>query len=438
MAFRAWNRGLAATTPIGPERNPYGVWLFNGTRWFPDPTFPGHSVCPGTTVAWAGQRDHWLIGGGFGERFEWPRLCRFDSHNHAWQPLEVPAATLQRVTPPPTPETPNPRPKAGAISVAACFAWDNCWFFGSFGAVLHWDGRGLADVSPERALGWLQGEYTAAVARRVRGDKWLGAAVGATSARLDEAPLPAQPGGAAPPQLYGSDGGPFSPLTFTPQTTAQENDPFRTDLVAVDFDAAGQGWVAGNPAGLRLSESAELEDPTPPPAREFSTPSPQPSPLQPVSSSGAAAGCTGPPPGRFTFTPFPTETQAAAQEGAFLWSSIAVIPGADEALAGGRMRRALASAGSGNEDARIGEPVVAQASCEGATSTTRFRVPDPLHPGQSAPADRGGSVTAIAATTSTDAWVATTSGRLENPNGFFFDGINERPHIYRLSPAEPR
>src|SRR5215472_2148826 len=47
LAFRSWNRGLAATTTgdsvnpnsSDPRKNPFGVWLFNGTRWYPDPTF---------------------------------------------------------------------------------------------------------------------------------------------------------------------------------------------------------------------------------------------------------------------------------------------------------------------------------------------------------------------------------------------------------------
>src|SRR5262249_19565413 len=47
MAFRAWNRGLAATTNPGASSTPFGVWLFNGNRWYPDPTFPGTRVCQG-------------------------------------------------------------------------------------------------------------------------------------------------------------------------------------------------------------------------------------------------------------------------------------------------------------------------------------------------------------------------------------------------------
>ena len=55
MAFRSSIRGLAATAPqVDGSNNPYGVWLFNGTRSFPDPTFPGNGACAGSTVVWAG------------------------------------------------------------------------------------------------------------------------------------------------------------------------------------------------------------------------------------------------------------------------------------------------------------------------------------------------------------------------------------------------
>src|SRR5262249_19019395 len=63
LAFRAWNRGLAATNAdLGST--PFRLWLYNGTRWYPDPTYPGPGPCPGGVVLWAGKLDYWLIGQG--------------------------------------------------------------------------------------------------------------------------------------------------------------------------------------------------------------------------------------------------------------------------------------------------------------------------------------------------------------------------------------
>ncbi len=33
--------------------------------------------------------------------------------------------------------------RTGSITSAACFAWNNCWFFGTYGTVVHWDGSVL-------------------------------------------------------------------------------------------------------------------------------------------------------------------------------------------------------------------------------------------------------------------------------------------------------
>ena len=62
---------------------------------------------------------------------------------------------------------------------------------------------------------------------------------------------------------------------------------------------------------------------------------PPPSPLVPVSISGASTTCAGTPERRFTFTP--PIFNAAEPPNSFLWSSIAVIPGSGEALAGGSL-----------------------------------------------------------------------------------------------------
>jgi hypothetical protein len=430
MAFRSWNRGLAATVEAQePARTAFGVWLFNGTRWFPDPTFPGHKTCPGRTIAWAGKLDYWLVGGP-SKGSKWAPLCRFDGELHEWEPLEVPKATLERVTPPTTPETPNPPPNEGSITAAACLTREDCWFFGTYGTVVHWDGKVLSDASPDRSQGWLQGEYTGAVARLDSAGNPFGAAVSATSERVATlGPLPAQPDGAAPPQMFGSSGEAFTPLVLNPPSTPQPGDPYRTDLVAVDFDSAGQGWVAGNPAGLSpwFESPGEAIDPQSPPAsRPFNPPhSAQPSPLVPVSATGRAARCTGPTETSFTYSPF------SDPAGAILWSSVAVLP-TDEALAGGRARLPTA-------EGEPAEPVIARSGCDGASTVTRFRIVDPTYtgagPAPPAPADRKGTITAITANAINDAWATTTAGTLPRPsNGF---PINERPHLYRLSDGQP-
>lgn len=416
MAFRAWNRGLAATTDP-TAGNPFGLWLFNGSRWFPDPTFPGSKTCPGNKVLWAGKLDYWLIGGEAG------KLCRFDGASIEWQPLELPAATKER-------KTEVIKESNGAevikskvgITSGACFAWHNCWFFGSFGTVVQWNGKKLIDASPELSQNLLQGEYAAAAAREGPAGESFGVAASTTSEALGDEPLSTQPG-EPPAQLYGSSGGAFTPLAFTPFTIASLNDPYRTDLVGVDVDPAGQGWVAGNPAGLRLVEAAgeagDENSPPQPTERVASPPDqPQDTPLQPISLSGAASACEGPPADRFTYA-----QEGVAEPGAFLWTSIAVLPGSGEALAGGKLWPAQSATGSNHI---IGEPVIAQAGCDGTTTATRF-----LAAGPSAPADLRGSVTAIVANATNDAWAATTKGEP------FAESTAQPPHLYRLTNGAP-
>jgi len=436
MAFRSWNRGLAATAETGifsGGKNPLGVWFFNGAEWSPSPGFPGSSRCPGHTIVWAGKRDYWLVGGSLGGR-KWENLCRFDGELLQWDEIPIPSATRTRLEDPPGSAVLKP----GNLTSAACFAWNNCWFFGTYGVVVHWDGHVLTDASPALSQSSLQGEYTGAVAAQGPEGEPFGAAVAATAEEPTAGPL--EPNGLLPPvQLYGSSGGGFSPLAFTPPTTAQPGDPYRTDLVAVGFNSAGQGWVAGNPAELRLEEregSDPKGDPEPPATRAFDPLNkPQPSPLVPISASGAATDCAGPPSSRF---PYSYGTATTEEPGAFLWSSIAVLPGG-EALAGGRMRRATAEEGHGpNEDTKVGEPVIARASCEGETTTTRFRLEDPTTPagsGFEAPADREGSVTAIAANAANDAWAATSEGSLTVANSAL--GQLQLQHLYRLTNGQP-
>jgi hypothetical protein len=439
MAFRAWNRGLAATEAQRGEPTTFPVWIFNGAAWYPAPKLPsagGTQVCTGEKVLWAGKLDYWLVGGS-PTNGKWADLCRFDGSRLEWDPIEVPEATLKRVTPAPTKETPHPFPDGGTITAGACFAWNNCWFFGTYGTVLHYseveEGEPpkpvleLRDASPGSSQGLLWGEYTAAVARVGRGSETFGVAVGATSERSTRPPLVTKAPGAPPTQFYGSKGEAFSPLAFAPVTappftTPQSGDPYRTDLVAVDFDSAGSGWVAGNPAGLRVEPKPLPHDPSPPEARPFSpTTAPQPSPLLPVSSSGGTSACEGPPGERFSYT---AEPAATAATGAFLWSSIAVFPLSGEALAGGHMRSATAGPGP-NENTSASEPVIVRAGCNGSTTATRFRIPDPTHPGATAPASRESAVTALAANAGNDAWASTGEGGLP--------GFIEPPHLYRFS-----
>ncbi len=423
MAFRAWNRGLAATD-TGEEsseaKNPYGVWLFNGATWYPSPGFPGYNVCPGHTVVWAGKLDYWLIGGPTDH--SWSRLCRFDGATLEWESFELPEATLTRVV-----VEKNRRP--GGITSASCLAWNDCWFFGTYGTVVQWDGTQLENASRSLSLSWLQGEYTAAIAREDLQGNVFGVAVSATAERYHPESggeiLP-EHDGAAPPEMRASSGGAFSPVPFTPPTSPQADDPYRTDLVAVDFDAAGQGWVAGNPAGLRVWSRAESRPASP------SLP-PPPSPLVPVSISGASTTCAGTPERRFTYTP--PAFKAVEPANSFLWSSIAVIPGTGEALAGGSLLPRKEGPAEDPNAKPDDEPVIAQAACDGTTTVTRFRVEDPTYKGSLAkpplvPTDREGYVSALVANAPNDAWVATNEGSLlgesEKP-------VLQPPHLYRLT-----
>src|SRR5262245_53090477 len=152
LAFRAWNRGLAATR----GSSAFGVWIFNGTRWFPDPVFPGSRTCAGTKVLWAGKLDYWLVGGGL----TWPALCRFDGSTSQWEPMPVPPAAIARATLQNADGTKTVQP--GTIVDGACSAWNDCWFFGSLGTILRWDGKSLVDVSPPLSSGWRAGAFNGA------------------------------------------------------------------------------------------------------------------------------------------------------------------------------------------------------------------------------------------------------------------------------------
>jgi hypothetical protein len=461
MAFRSWNFGLAATTPSAlrpgsndqESSNPYGVWIFNGTRWYPDPTFPGSQICPGHTIVWAGKLDYWLIGQPPSNLYSgkrWLPPCRFNGVDLTWESFEVPKATLEHVLEPHAKEVTAADAKVGGLTSGACFAWNNCWFFGSYGVVVHWNGEELSDATPEPSERWLHGEYTGAVARGGPAGNPFGLAVSATSEyfvpQKESELVPPPPGGVAPPELFGSTGGPFSPLPLVPPTDPQTDepernwaDPYRTDLVAVDFDSEGQGWVAGNPAGLRAVECGER---CPPPSnREFEKPErPQPSPLIPVSLSGEKR-CAGPAEERFSYTPNAKQISElpAEKEGVFLWSSIGTIPGTGEVLAGGLMRPRSREGPGPNEDGE-NQPVIARASCDGTTNVTRFRVEDVTARDYFAPGDRKGTITALAANAPNDAWAATNKGSLTIPPPPGSDEPTlkfEEPHLYRLTNGLP-
>jgi hypothetical protein len=230
--------------------------------------------------------------------------------------------------------------------------------------------------------------------------------------------------------MFASSGGAFAPLDFTPPTDPQPEDPYRTDLMAADFDSAGLGWVAGVPVGSRAAFRSGNGEPKPGDA-ERRADAPEPAPLVPISASGAATSCVGPPARRFTFTGSPRGSDA------YLWSSLSVFPSARETLAGGQIRPATAGTAVNDDGAR--EPAIVEAACDGKVTVTRFRVPDQTaDPAQAPliPANRGGTFTSVAANASNDAWAATTPGALSN----LADPLNaafEHARLYRLTDARP-
>ena len=418
MAFRAWNRGVAATTEksSGASQNkganPYGVWLFNGDHWYPSPGFPGSKVCPGHTVVWAGKLDYWLVGGSPGEHDEWAHLCRFDGESLEWEPLAIPAATkqhlLEKVEIENGQEVLKLRP--GTITSAACFAWNNCWFFGTYGTVIHWDGEGPCGRLPgSRRRAGFKGNTPARWRAKVcSANRWVwrwaprAKAERRSTIRWRAWKGPRRRSCTAPAEA------PSRPLR-------SRRPPRRCRGAAI-------------PTGPTSSESTST-----PPARAGRRATPrgcaltnrQPNLGEPSRRRGPANACprrwcrcrpldrrpsaSGPPPGRFNYTP-PSAAAAAAE--VFLWSSIAVIPNGEasgEALAGGRGRQAKAGS-SQLEVEQSGEPVVARADCSGTTTVTRF-LAGSQPPADQEPADHEGAVRAIAANAANDAWAATERGR---------------------------
>jgi hypothetical protein len=396
FAFRAWNRGLAATRFAGGNTSTFGVWLWNGTRWFPDPTFPGGSTCPGNRILWAGKLDYWLVGQGSG----WSSLCRFDGADFAWEPLKLPAATLLRVT------KPDGTLRPGGITSGTCFSWDNCWFFGNLGTVVHWNGKQLGDQSPNVAAAPALGvEYSSAASATTADGQLAGIAV-AGSSDNSGAPLVADPDTGTPAQLFVSQGTGWNPTAYTPPGAA-------TDLAAVSIAPDANGWVVGDPDGWFFIAPGGL----PGKGSGAVAGTSLPAPLDPVSTSGGRPGCTGP--SGFTFTGNATNTAPAQYPPSYFWTSVGVDPTTGDALAGGEVR-------PGSSDAleppaagvyRPYEPVLVQADCSGTATVTRFR--DETLTGANGPFVAADAVHAVALDASNDGWAATTY------------------HVYRLTDGKP-
>jgi hypothetical protein len=426
MAFRAWNRGLAATPGTG--KNAFGVWLYNGTRWYPDPTFPGTSVCQGNTVLWAGKLDYWLIGTG---QNGWAPLCRFDGSNFLWEPLPMPLGTVQRLGDPVTKQLPI----HGGITSGSCLAWDNCWFFGTDGTVLHWDGQALTDLSPDLPATWAGTTFTAAQLNAGANGSPIGLATVGTSYVFDASagiPLPTR--ASLPTQLLAFDGTTpdgrrlaGSLLTATnyrapaaAQTTTAD-DPYGTDPVALSLDPSGHGWLAANPAGWQVSVGVPFLRPD--------LNAEERSPLMPLSTGPGSS--TGPDPNCPTWSSesalnqFP-HTYPGLPPGSTLWTSISAFPGGQSAIAGGQTVSTL------SDGTVVTEPVLVQANCDGTTTVTRFRLPPPAGSTTAIPADESGWVGAVAANAPNDGWAATNAGLLPGQEVGY-----QPPQLYRFTDGTP-
>jgi hypothetical protein len=431
LAFRAWNRGLAATgQPTNNNDGPsdivaFGVWLYNGSNWFPDPTFPGSGACPGSTILWAGKLDYWLIGSNASPQ---TTLCRFDGVNLEWEPLSLPAATVARL---PTDSAGN---RVGGITSGACYAWNNCWFLGDDGIEVHWDGQSLSNASAGVGSSpWLQGDFTVAVAGTDPSGHGFGLAVTkSTSTTVDNfgnalpAALPAAPDGSPPAQLFGSQGGPWAPQSYSPPATPLSKDPFTTDLTMISADSQGDVWVAGDPAARlqNLSSNRPVA----------------PEPLERLTETGAQASCPGYGANTFTFVPpliqgytwwglstFPDGSalaSAAYKNGSILWSDPNVQP-------------------PGSPAYQDSEPAIVHAACGQPPTVTEFRRPDPVVADQAdamlIPADFEGYATAVAANAPNDAWAATTDGVWAGTSQTTGQNVGGAlaPHLYRWTDGQP-
>ncbi|MBV9607016.1 MAG: hypothetical protein JO027_18025 [Solirubrobacterales bacterium] len=418
LAFRAWNRGLAATTQ--PTTNSslrsnapvaFGVWLYNGNDWSPDPTFPGSAVCPGSTILWAGKLDYWLIGSSSTPQ---TTVCRFDGVNLQWEPLTLPAATVARL---PTNLSPTGAViPVGGVTSGGCYSWDNCWFFGTDGIEVHWDGQELSDVSQSPAVSpWLEGDFTSAVAGTDPSGRPFGLAV--TRSSMSNAsgtaptPLPAAPDGSPPAQMFGSQGGSFEPLEYSPPAAGLSGDPFTTDLTQVSADSQGDVWIAGTPAG-RLGDPPD------------NVTQGEPAPLLRLTATGAPASCPGY--GANTFTVVPRGSIGD------VWTGLSTFP--DGSALAGAASQSMTQFPPGSDH----EPALVNAVCGQLPVVTEFRRPDPLGADPSpVPVDFNGQTTAVAANASNDAWAATSDGNwILNPSTSP-QGGPLAPHLYLFTDGQP-
>lgn len=397
MAFRSWNYGLAATADEDPLDGPaaYGVWIYNGTRWYPNPTFPGAANCPGGTILWAGKLDYWLIGEGHnGTTPSAPSTaCRFDGASDEWEVF---------------PKEP--------FYAGACYAYSSCWFFGAGGAVTRWDGTALVPVTtglagPTAAGGvspspWLTGQVTGALASTDANGSPFAVAVSSQPDALDPASgQPLQPDGAPAPQIFAGSGGAFSPASGGAVLPS-------TNLVAVGFDATGDGWVAGNPYGPETPGSPTLAFPDPDQPATTTW-------LSPLTTAGTVLPCPA------TSTSFPYSPSGRGTS--YLWTSLAVLPGGT-ALIGGEV--------GGREQGL--QSALAQVSCTSAPQVTVFQIPAPAYATSGTAtiaADGNGAITAVAASASNDAWAASSPGEFNTDLGGSGDA-QQPPALYQFTDGQ--
>lgn len=399
LAFRAWNRGLAL---MSEPTTPFGVWLFNGTRWYPDPTFPGKQTCRGTRVTWAGKRDYWVFGGA--------SLCRFDGFNYEWQPLQLPAETVARDI---------------LLTEGACRAWNDCLFVGTRGGSVHWDGTALRDV-PQAASNALRD----ALFRRTADGRVLSAVVAGTSATVGFGPPVETDPNAVLPQLFSVVGNLIQARTLPVPTNSLPGDPFRTDLAFVDLDDQGNGWTAGNPAGTNPVWTDSGASAGAVRGRAPGDSTTDFSPLVPIGPNGPVTDCAGPPADMFTYSALGDVTDDV------LWTGLSMIPLAPR-------RAAWAGALFHEAQAPAQEAALIHFECGRPPVVYRFQAPDPSwEPPDPCPrpceppliqASHDGFVTAVAANAPNDAWASTTQGIIITSFGRF----TQPARLYRWSDGLP-